>query len=148
MHATHSVYCSWHKCSLSDAVPDKFFVSLLVICCAQVSSLPARPLAGLTVRHVNLHELSSPEFQYRAVMILKGQIEGKIPPDPNRRDANLPFSISWNNNGCQDGAAYGAMSCPHATFWTFTPSDALFAQACQVGFSAAPWQCTLSKPKT
>jgi hypothetical protein len=54
-----------------------------------------------------------------------------VPADKDDKDM---WSIDWKNSGCEQGAQWGARSCPHIEpNWPYTVNDAFSALACQVG---------------
>jgi hypothetical protein len=54
-----------------------------------------------------------------------------VRPEVDERDK---WSIDWRNSGCEQGAQWGARSCPHIEpNWPYTVNDAFSALACQVG---------------
>ncbi len=79
------------------------------------------------------HELckfTSPLFRTRSIIPLAQRRAKLLPPLPQPEDVEDEV-VSWSNDGCERGKAWGSPACPHSLNWMYSIMDGRLGQACQ-----------------
>jgi hypothetical protein len=90
------------------------------------------------------HELckfTSPLFRTRAIIPLAQRRAKLLPALPQPDDKEV---VSWSNDGCERGKAWGSPACPHSLNWMYSVMDGRLGEVCQ-GRSSSPIQAAMRK---